>query len=159
MSLEKKIVPTSPTPPEKGLSRPGYITANPVNYKVVKQFRDDLKRNPTPAEKALWTVLKNNQIGFKFRRQHIISNLIVDFVCLRQKLVIEVDGKIHLSQLDQDMVRTARLNVKGYSVIRFLNDEVLENPQNVALKIKSFIESKNSESIINSPPLEGLGEV
>lgn len=123
-------------------SRPGYQTGNPFNYKYLKVFQKDLKRNLTEAEKLLWKELQNKKTGYKFRRQHIISDMIVDFVCLRQKLVVEVDGKVHLKQIDEDLVRTQRLNTKGYYVIRFTNEEVIGNPEEIASKIKAFIESK-----------------
>jgi very-short-patch-repair endonuclease len=121
----------------------GYNTANPYNYKLIKTYRDELKKNPTAAENALWKELQNKKIGHKFRRQHIISSSIVDFVCLKQKLVVEVDGEIHLQQIDEDLARTQHLNTKGYRVIRFTNKEVLENPEAIAQEIKTFIEVNN----------------
>ncbi|MBI3135606.1 MAG: endonuclease domain-containing protein [Bacteroidetes bacterium] len=122
-------------------TRPGYQTANLSKYGILKSFQKELKKNQTPAEKALWKELQNKKTGFKFRRQHVIADHIVDFVCLRQKPVVEVDGKIHLNQIDKDMARTERLAVKGFRVIRFTNEEVLANTANVVYKIKAFIES------------------
>jgi hypothetical protein len=88
----------------EGLSQPGYITANPKNYLFIKEMRDSLK---------------NKKTGYKIRRQHIIENFITDFVCLSKKVVIEIDGKIHLQQKEYDELRTARLNELEYEVIRF----------------------------------------
>ncbi len=136
---------TSPTPPKEGLSQAGYI----------KEMRDGLKDNPTEAEKVIWEFLRNKKTGYKIRRQHIIDNFITDFVCLSNKLVIEIDGKIHLQQKEYDELRTARLHELGYEVIRFTNEEVFANPQKVADKIKEKLDSY----AINPPPLEGLGEV
>jgi len=163
---------TSPTPPKEGLSKPGYITANPVNYKLIKEMRDNLKDNPTEAEKVMWEYLRNKKTGHKIRRQHIIDNFITDFVCLSKKVVIEIDGKIHLQQKEYDDLRTAKLNELDYEVIRFTNEEVFANPELVALKIKEKLDSKsdlqNNENAFSppleglgafSPPLEGLGEV
>ncbi|KHJ38628.1 putative helicase [Pedobacter glucosidilyticus] len=146
---------TSPTPPKEGLSQAGYITANPFNYNLIKEMRDGLKDNPTEAEKVIWEFLRNKKTGYKIRRQHIIDNFITDFVCLSNKLVIEIDGKIHLQQKEYDELRTARLHELGYEVIRFTNEEVFANPQKVADKIKEKLDSY----AINPPPLEGLGEV
>jgi very-short-patch-repair endonuclease len=126
---------------ERRISRPRYQTGNPFNYKYLKAFQKNLKKNSTEAEQLLWKELQNKKTGFKFRRQHVISNMIVDFICIRQKLVVEVDGKIHLNQLDEDNVRTQRLNTKGYRVIRFNNDEVIQNPESIAQRIKQFLES------------------
>ncbi len=145
---------TSPTPPKEGISRPGYITANPINYKLIKEMRDSLKDNLTEAEKVIWEYLRNKKTGYKIRRQHIIDDFITDFVCLSKKVVIEIDGKIHLQQQEYDGLRAARLNELGYEVIRFTNEEVFANPELVASKIKEKLDSSQS-----SLPSEGLGEV
>ncbi|QYS91530.1 endonuclease domain-containing protein [Flavobacterium covae] len=89
-----------------------------------------MRNNPTEAEKMLWNVLSDKGIdGFKFRRQHIIGEYIVDFVCLEKQLVIEVDGAVHNNkeQIEHDRFRTEWLESKGFKVIRFKNDEVLNN--------------------------------
>ena len=122
-------------------NKPGYITANPKNYLLIKEIRDSLKNNPTQAEKLLWLYLKNKKTGYKIRRQHIIDDFIVDFVCLNKKVVIEVDGKIHLNQKEYDELRTTRLNELEFKVIRFENEEVFLNPEKVANQIKLVLES------------------
>jgi very-short-patch-repair endonuclease len=122
---------------------PGFVTADLQNYKFIKDFRETLKKNPTDAEKLIWEFLKNKKTGHKIRRQHIIDNFIVDFVCLRKKVVIEIDGKIHLQQHESDLLRTNTLNEKGYKVIRFANAEVFANPALVAEKIKEILNSRN----------------
>ena len=121
---------------------PGYITANLHNYQFLKEIREELKRNPTQAEKLLWENLKNRQIGHKIRRQHVIDNFITDFVCLEKKVVIEIDGKIHLQQKEQDELRTSTLNEKGYKVIRFTNEEVFANPVLVVSTIKAALDNR-----------------
>ncbi|OJJ20326.1 hypothetical protein BKI52_17840 [marine bacterium AO1-C] len=120
--------------------KPGYITANPKSYGFIKQMRDHLKDNPTEAEKVLWKYLRRKQTGYKVRRQHIIDDFITDFVCLSKKLVIEIDGKIHLQQKEYDRLRTARLNELGYQVIRFTNEEVLAKPDRIKAKIKEYLD-------------------
>jgi very-short-patch-repair endonuclease len=122
-------------------NKPGYITANPKNYILIKEIRDGLKGNLTEAEKIIWQFLKNKQTGFRIRRQHIIDDFIVDFVCLTKHLVIEIDGKIHLYQKEYDDMRSARLNELNFKVIRFTNEEVFENPEKVANQIKLILES------------------
>ncbi len=151
----------SPTPPGEGLSKPGYMTANPKNYIFIKEMRNALKENPTEAEKIMWEYLRNKKTGYKIRRQHIIDDFITDFVCLSKKIVIEIDGKIHLNQKEYDELRTLRLNELGYEVIRFTNEEVFANPEiianNIKVKLESILDSQNDNDT-NSPPLEGPGE-
>ena len=110
----------------------------------------------------IWECLRNKKTGHNIRRQHIIGNFITDFVCLPKKLIIEIDGKIHLKQKEYDELRTFRLNELGFEVIRFTNEQVFNNPELVVSKIKEELDGK-SDLIINSntttPPLEGLGEV
>jgi very-short-patch-repair endonuclease len=120
---------------------PGYITANPHTYHLIKEIRDTLKEKPTKEEEILWMFLKNKKTGYHIRRQHVIDYYITDFVCLSKKLIIEIDGKIHLKQREHDQLRSFRLNELGYKVIRFTNEEVNEKPEQVALKIKEILEN------------------
>src|SRR3989338_1429897 len=91
-----------------------------------------LRQRPTIAEQHLWKYLRRNRLlGFKFRRQHAIGRYIVDFLCHEQKLVIEVDGKIHDRQKVYDEQRDTYLKLYGYTIVRFSNDEVLHNPRSV----------------------------
>jgi very-short-patch-repair endonuclease len=87
----------------------------------------ELRKNTTPAEQKLWAALRNDQLGVSFRRQHAIGPYIVDFVCLKQKLIIELDGGQHLEQQQYDDERTAFLQSKGYRVLRFWNNDVLND--------------------------------
>ena len=90
----------------------------------------------TEAEKKLWYRLRLNQIGgYAFRRQVSIGHYVADFACLRKKLVIEVDGGQHDWQKAADDERTAELEARGYRVIRFWNNEVLQNTDGVVLVI------------------------
>lgn len=118
-----------------------YETANKVDYDLLKQYADENKLFMTDAEIALWNLLKGNGIGDKFRRQHIIGEYIVDFANLHYKLVVEVDGKYHFKgdQPVADDIRTSDLNKMGYTVIRFTNDEVLNNIHQVEWQIKNVI--------------------
>ncbi|MFK7115094.1 vitamin B12 dependent-methionine synthase activation domain-containing protein [Flavobacterium oreochromis] len=103
-------------------------TANPYNYGLLKQFAKEMRNKPTEAEKVLWQALSGKQLeGFKFRRQHIIGDYIADFICLKENLIIEVDGLIHQlpDKIVSDEERTNWLRSEGYHVIRFTNDEVL----------------------------------
>jgi len=123
---------------------PGYVTANLQTYKFIRDVRENLKENPTQAEKLIWEYLRNKKTGYKIRRQHVIDNFITDFVCLPKKVVIEIDGEIHLQQREYDALRTNTLNEKGYKVIRFTNAEVIANPAFVASKIKEVLDNRKT---------------
>ena len=121
-----------------------YYTANPYVYAHIKDARKDLLKNPTCAESILWYFLRNKKTGYKIRRQHVIDKYVVDFVCLSKYLVIEIDGGIHLQQKEQDELRTQDLNCLGYTVIRFANEEVYDNAELVAEKIRFELENTTS---------------
>lgn len=93
-----------------------------------------LRNNLTDAESRLWYVLRLNNIGVKFRRQVQIGNYIVDFVCFEKKLVLEIDGGQHANS-PQDKQRDKWLESQGFKVLRFWNNEVLENRDGVVEKI------------------------
>lgn len=96
---------------------------------AIRQRARELRRPPTPAEHNLWQYLSGRQAsGYKFRRQHPIGHFIVDFYCAAAKLVIEIDGEIHMEQVEYDQARTDWLESQGYRVIRFTNREVDEAP-------------------------------
>ena len=103
-------------------------TANPLNYNLLKQFALEMRNKPTDAEKVLWQELSNKKLdGYKFRRQHIIGNYIADFICLKENIIIEVDGLIHQlpDNIASDKERSKWLRNEGFDVIRFTNDEVI----------------------------------
>ncbi len=87
-----------------------------------------LRRNATQVETILWNQLRAKQIkGVKFRRQQPIDEFIVDFVSFEKKLIIELDGGQHAQAREEDHERDKRLSGKGYTVLRFWDNEVLEN--------------------------------
>ena len=143
-------------------ARPQYQTATPVSYDILRGNAESHRAYPTEAEKAMWEILRGKNIGFKFRRQHVIADFIVDFVCLKLQLVIEIDGKYHLTseQKEADEWRTSILNRLGYSVLRFTNEDVLHHPEKVLKKIKEFSLTINSVSSKAGAPsnLPPLGE-
>ncbi|MEO8852194.1 MAG: methylmalonyl-CoA mutase family protein, partial [Ginsengibacter sp.] len=121
-----------------------FFNADPYYYKNLKQFAIDQKANPTVAEKILWERLRDRKEGFKFRRHYIIDKYIADFVCLQKGVVIEIDGNIHqLPEVkENDEIRTARLNDFGFEVLRFRNEEILQNTDNVCESIFNLLEKK-----------------
>ena len=104
-----------------------------------------LRRNPTDAEKKLWSVLRLQQMdGHRFRRQQPGGASVVDFICLAEKLIIEVDGGQHASQTARDQARTAWLGSNGYRVLRYWNNDVLGNIDGVAETILAALRSGDS---------------
>lgn len=102
-----------------------------------------LRRRMTFQENLLWAKLRNKQInGLKFRRQHPIDIFIADFYCHSVKLVVEVDGDIHLDKKDYDIGRSAEMAKFGIKVIRFKNGEVEKNINEVVEKIKNEVERR-----------------
>ena len=95
-----------------------------------------LRRNMTPAEKKLWQALKGKKLdGLKFRAQHPVGPCILDFYCPACKLVVELDGGVHEEQADYDESRTQQLENYDHRVIRFRNEEVLEDLPSVLEQI------------------------
>ena len=95
-----------------------------------------LRKQATPAEVKLWAYLRRNKLnGIGFRRQHAIGQYIVDFCSPSEKLVIELDGSQHLAQDDHDRGRTKYLESKGYRVLRFWNDQVMNDLEGVIAAI------------------------
>ena len=94
-----------------------------------------LRTGMTDAERRLWSRLRQEQLGVKFRRQHPLGTYVLDFVCLDPKLVIEVDGSQHLDQLAYDADRTAWLMQRGFAVLRFWANEVMSETDAVVSRI------------------------
>ena len=95
-----------------------------------------LRKDSTEAEGILWNLLRGRQLlGYKFRRQVPMGNYFVDFVCLEEKLIIELDGGQHFEQGDYDDARTQWLESQGFRVIRFWNSEVSENKDGLLERI------------------------
>ncbi len=130
-----------------------------------------MRKNPTEAEKAMWKILKNGDLAkLTFNRQKILGNYIADFYCSKAKLVIEVDGESHAEndQKEYDEVRTAFLNGFNLKVLRFWNNDVIENPEGAHETILQAIQKspipfflkrgKIRNEQLNIPPCKrGLG--
>ena len=130
----------------------GWQTADPSLYSKLKLFAEEHRAKPTTAELILWKFLKSKQLeGYKFRRQHIIGQYIVDFVCLSKMLVIEIDGLIHQlpENKESDEIRTNWLNTHGFEVIRFTNDEVIQETKKVLQKILNAIKQQESKAVLH----------
>lgn len=155
----------APQPPEGGGERAGVQTADKTLYGLLKDFAKKNRHNPTEAEHCFWEIVKDNQLeGYKFRRQHIIGKYIADFVCLKHSLIIEIDGLIHQlpENIESDEIRTQELNKLGFKVLRFTNQEVIGDTENVINKVLSELKSlsnvaKGELAANEPPPIGGRG--
>ncbi|MEN8196734.1 MAG: DUF559 domain-containing protein [Pseudomonadota bacterium] len=104
---------------------------------MTSTFARHLRQNLTDAENAFWRRLRRKQLdGFKFRRQAPIGRYVVDFVCLEKRLIIELDGGQHAIREDADARRAAWLRGEGFHIVRFWNNEVLEDMDRIVESIR-----------------------
>jgi len=112
----------------------------------LNKLANKLRKRPTNAEMLLWKYLRLRQMaGLKFRRQQAIDNYIVDFICFENRIVIEVDGGQHAVEGEEDISRDSYLNKHGFKILRFWNNEVLNNTIGVLETIR--------EHCLSHPPL------
>jgi len=127
--------------------------SNNYHYnKNLQQYANKLRKEGTKAEACLWKyVLKSGLLkGYKFRRQRPVLNYIADFMCPDLLLIIEVDGITHLDEevIIKDKIRQKALEEAGFTVIRFNDEEVLRDIQNVERVLEAYVEDyelKNGE--------------
>jgi very-short-patch-repair endonuclease len=111
-----------------------------------------LRRNLTDAEQRLWYYLRAHRfMGRKFKRQKPIGRYVVDFICLEEKLVIELDGGQHADNHEYDQERDAWLRGQGYTVLRFWNNELMNETESVLDRIRLAIEHEAVSSETLSP--------
>ena len=116
--------------------------------------RKSLRNFPTVHEIILWKYLRRDNLGYKFRRQQSIGPYIVDFLCRKKQLIIEIDGNQHNENWKYDQERTSYLNSLGYEVLRFWNNDVENNLETVVNKILATLKSPPLSS---GHPLPGKG--
>ena len=134
-----------------------FETTDASTYHLLLEKARQMRKNPTEAESVLWNYLAGNRMGDHFRRQHPVLGYIPDFICINKKLIIEVDGGYHFEgeQPEMDAERTRYLNEIGYTVLRFTNEEVLHDIDNVLEEITDALEDyKTNQSPL---PLGGAG--
>ena len=141
----------------------GYYHTNPNTWKKSIVNAREMRKNPTEAEEKFWKCVKAGKLGYKFRRQHPIGFYIPDFVCLKKRLIIEIDGSYHNSpeQKVLDEERTSALINRGFKIIRFTNDDVIGDLDNVIKSVKSEldnlpnIDSESSNDYASNPSPQG----
>jgi len=114
---------------------------------LIRDLARNLRIKPTGAEKRLWENIRNRKLGAKFNRQfpirfeyeNTMRFFIADFHCAELKLIVEIDGKIHDHQKEYDENRTHVLSVLGYKVVRYKNDEVMNNLKRVIEDLKNHL--------------------
>jgi very-short-patch-repair endonuclease len=132
------------------------------NKKTLLGNRKRLRNNSTPAEAALWSLIKNKQLECrKFRRQHSIGNYILDFYCPEEKLAIELDGEDHYwdEGIKRDKFKTTYVESHGIEIIRIENKHVFKDPEFVLKTIKNKFRGTTPLSSacggFGAPPFQG----
>lgn len=113
----------------------------PDTYPIMLSNSRRNRKDMTDAETALWSIIRNKQLGYKFRRQYIIGDYITDFACIEKHLILEVDGGYHFTdeQRKEDEIRTQFISRMGFRVLRFANGEVIADTESVKNKIKQIL--------------------
>jgi very-short-patch-repair endonuclease len=125
-----------------GVNGYGMYTTDAKRWKKsLKEYARANRKEPTPAEDHLWQELRGSKLGTSFRRQHAITQFIVDFVCLTAWLIIEVDGDVHADpgEAEYDGGRTHELQECGFLVLRFTNYQVLNETPKVLESITKHL--------------------
>ena len=116
-----------------------YKTASPDRYALLRAYARENRRHATLAERHLWEHLRSGVLGVEFLRQHVVGDYIADFASRHGGLIIEVDGGYHSEprQAEDDAVRMSHLAQMGYHILRFSNEEVLYDIENVLQQIEN----------------------
>ena len=118
-----------------------------------------LRREMTDAERRLWSRIRDEQLGAKFRRQHPLGAYIADFACLSPRLVIELDGTQHQAQQDYDSKRDAFFHAQGFKVLRFPSNAPFFNLEGVLQVIASQLTAVTSAAPIPAFPQRGKEQI
>lgn len=118
-----------------------WMNAAPTEYELLKENARSNRKNMTQAESVFWSLVKGSALGERCIRQHVIGDYIVDFLFRKSKIVVEIDGNYHftMEQQKDDAKRTEWLESKGYKVIRFTNEQVLCDTDNVINMLRESI--------------------
>ncbi|MEQ9467853.1 MAG: class I tRNA ligase family protein [Ekhidna sp.] len=154
--IDFEVLTPNPSPMERGTEK--WKTANPVLAKKLIEFARGNRKNSTPEEDILWQKLRNKKLGYKVRRQHPVGDFIADFIFLKEKLIVEVDGPYHdqEEQRELDLARKEYLESLGYQILVVKNEAVNENLSKVLSRIKSTLDKVSSEA--PSPSGKGSGD-
>jgi very-short-patch-repair endonuclease len=113
-----------------------------MNSKIKIYLARELRKESTVSEKMFWNRLRSKKfLGLKFRRQYIIDGYIVDFYCHSLRLAVEIDGNIHLKQIDDDKFRQKIIEERGIKFFRVTAREVEDGVNNILAKLEYFIQT------------------
>lgn len=107
----------------------------------------ELRKNATPAERALWQALRRHALGVRFRRQYVVRGWIVDFYCPSKALAVEVDGPYHVTRVATDLERDQAMARAGVAVLRVTNAEVFEHLPAVVDRIRAALRARRPETV------------
>ena len=107
-------------------------------FELVERARQ-FRRDPTPSERVLWAALRGRSLNVRFYRQQVIWPFIADFASERPRLVIEIDGRVHETQVERDRERQQYLEAQGYRVVRFSADEVENRLEHVLKRLADVL--------------------
>jgi very-short-patch-repair endonuclease len=128
------------------VAEPGIVRGQSVADEKLARAKE-LRREMTPAEKILWARLRQNQLnGLHFRRQQIIDGFLADFYCHAAGIVLELDGLIHLKQVNYDQERDRVIATHNLQNVRISNDEIMSNVDNLLQRIETLCQSRKSKS-------------
>ena len=132
--------PSPPTPLPKGEERrPDYRGG--YDFAGLVETARALRKKQTPAEAIFWELVRDRRfMGLKFRRQHQLGDYITDFYCHEHRLIIELDGGIHSAKQSKDHKRDAWMAAQGFKVLRFKNEQLLDDPESVLSAIAQEVE-------------------
>jgi leucyl-tRNA synthetase len=137
---------------------PQWYTTDAKAWNELIAHAKHMRHNPTEAETAMWEIVRGDKLGAHIKRQVIIGWFIADFACIEKKLIIEVDGGVHTGRKPEDEGRTADLEKMGYRIMRFTNEEVLNNADAVRKSIRNALNERTTiEDPTHSSPLPRRG--
>ena len=121
--------------------RPKWQTADDMEYDLLKANAKENRKNMTEAESAFWSLVRNKALGQRCLRQHVIGDYIVDFYFRKSMLIVELDGGYHFTEEQQtnDAIRQEWLEHLGYRVLRFTNEQVLFDTDNMIMELKKML--------------------
>lgn len=130
-------------PPKQGNKKGSrsWMTADPMEYELLKENARNNRKNMTEAESAFWSMVQGSALGERCLRQHIIGGYIVDFLFRKSKLIVELDGGYHFTEEQQkeDAIRQEWLEQQGYKVLRLTNEQVLFDTDKSIKEIKNHL--------------------
>jgi len=141
-SLNREDIGESEKSPYTGRFRgSAWMTADPTEYELLKENAKSNRKNMTEAESVFWSLVKGSAFGQRCLRQHIIGDYIVDYLFRKSKVIVEIDGGYHFTEEQQkeDALRTEWLEGQGYKVIRFTNERILCDTDNVIIELRKYL--------------------